>query len=266
MDGLILVPRSRYRHPRITTPTTPHPSNTHPSPTLKRNMATSAAAASNNAAGWHEVHTGRSICTGPAFHSRNSPNPVCNANQAERLRTTPTTAAVIAESAACRLLFFAQGFDKRRPDEDEEEARHEGDPGRDRGAEQGGGPRIERARVAISGDEADELQDHHQRARCRFGEGESVDHLARLHPGEILDRTLGDIGEHRIGSAERDHSRLTEEAAFTGDDVVGAEPPRREQYWRDPEDRQTSRSWQRRDCRDGAVCPACPRASMRSTR
>src|SRR5262245_10889161 len=86
-------------------------------PTLKRKIATAAAIESTSAHGSTLVSFGASnaspkLCTGTV--SRKTPGP---ANQTARLRTTPTIAAVIAESAAFRLLlsrsFSAKGAPKK---------------------------------------------------------------------------------------------------------------------------------------------------------
>ena len=54
---------------------------------------------------------------------------VCTANQTARLRTTPTTAAVIAESAALERLNAAKPLDERSAEENPKEARGECYPG-----------------------------------------------------------------------------------------------------------------------------------------
>src|ERR1043166_5620401 len=86
-------------------------------PTLKRKIATAAAIESTSAHGSTLVILGASNdspkpCTGTV-----SRNTAWTANQTARLRTTPTMAAVIAESAAFRLLlsrsFSANGAPKK---------------------------------------------------------------------------------------------------------------------------------------------------------
>src|SRR5262245_8950221 len=86
-------------------------------PTLKRKMATAAAIDSTNAQGSTLVIFGASNakpkpCTGTVSRKM-----ACTANQTARLRTTPTIAAVTAESAAFRLLlsrsFSANGAPKK---------------------------------------------------------------------------------------------------------------------------------------------------------
>ena len=52
---------------------------------------------------------------------------------------------------------------------------------------------------------------------------EAVEHLARLQPVIVLHRLLRDIGEHRVGAAERDHRHLAEEDRDLAEDVRGAE-------------------------------------------
>ncbi len=62
-------------------------------------------------------------------------------------------------------------------------------------------------------DEADERDDHDERTRRGFAEREAVDHLRRREPRERLDRALVDVGQHRIGAAERQQRGLGEEHA-----------------------------------------------------
>ena len=65
-------------------------------PTLKRNIATTAAAESRSAHGLTLVTTGASKANGPQATG--------GTNQIARFRTTPTTAAVIADSAPLKGL------------------------------------------------------------------------------------------------------------------------------------------------------------------
>ena len=69
----------------------------------------------------------------------------------------------------------------------------------------------------------DELQHHDQRAGRGFGHAEAVEHLAGLEPAVVLDRLLGDIGEHRVGAAERHHRHLAEEDGDLAEDVAAAQ-------------------------------------------
>jgi len=100
------------------------------------------------------------------------PEHVCSANQIDRLRITPTTAAVIADSAPASPLLPRNGFDERARQENPQEAGVNvtqvasnppsvpasiGDSGRDR----------------KRGHEADELQHHDQRPRRGLGHAEA---------------------------------------------------------------------------------------------
>ena len=138
-------------------------------------------------------------------------NSVCSANQIARLRITPTTAAVIADSAPASALLPRSVSMKGAPRKIQRKQGDEGDPGRQQSAERRRQHRRQRAGIAIGGHEADELQHHDQRARRGLGHAEAVEHLARLQPVIMLDRLLGDIGQHRIGAAERHHRHLAEE-------------------------------------------------------
>src|SRR5215210_9168428 len=68
-------------------------------PTLKRNIAITAATDSRSAHGLMLVRTGASKAKGPHATGRTSAKMVWIANQIARFRTTPTTAAVIADRA-----------------------------------------------------------------------------------------------------------------------------------------------------------------------
>src|SRR5262249_27227968 len=85
-------------------PIAEHAANVVIMPTLKRKMATIAAADSASAQGSTLAGTGSSklrpyFCTGVSSRKM-----LCKANQIARLSTTPTTAAVIAESAPLSAL------------------------------------------------------------------------------------------------------------------------------------------------------------------
>src|SRR6266404_9161985 len=73
-------------------------------PTLKRKIATIAATQSASAQGSTLVSTGLSKESPKACTGVTSRNTVCSANQIARLSTTPTTAAVMAESAPLSAL------------------------------------------------------------------------------------------------------------------------------------------------------------------
>src|SRR5215204_1073504 len=73
-------------------------------PALKRKIATVAATDSASAHRLTLASTGASNASGPARTATVSRNTVWTANQMARFRTTPTTAAVIADMAAFRAL------------------------------------------------------------------------------------------------------------------------------------------------------------------
>jgi hypothetical protein len=163
-----------------------------------------------------------------------------------RLRITPTTAAVIADSAAdSAKAVAAQPLDERRAEEDPQEAGREGHPGGEQAAERPGEHRRQPAGLAEGAHEADELGDHDQRPGRRLGHAEPVEHLARREPAIMLDRLLGDIGEHRIGAAERHHRHLREEEADLAEDIVRAEQGEQQRHRRQPEQQEDRRDAQR---------------------
>ena len=212
--------------PQTASPPPPrtNPPDTHSIPILRRKIAVAAAAASTKAARSRLVHTGMSNDS-PNERTGWSAGTACAiANQIDRFRITPTTAAVIADSAPASALVAAQRLDVGRAEEDPEEAGDEGDPGRQQSAKRGRQHRRQRAGIAIGGHEADELQHHDQRARRGLGHAEAVEHLARLQPVIMLDRLLGDIGQHRIGAAERHHRHLGEEQRDLAEHVGLPEP------------------------------------------
>ena len=63
-------------------------------------------------------------------------------------------------------------------------------------------------RLRPSADEADERDDHDERARRRFAERQAVDHLRGREPRVGLDGALVDIGQHRVRAAERQQRGL----------------------------------------------------------
>src|SRR5687767_14586343 len=76
------------------------PISVQPIPTLNFNVAINAAAPSNNAPGSSDAQTGTSSCKGPYVTASVRRKIVCTANQTDRFKITPTTAAVTHESAA----------------------------------------------------------------------------------------------------------------------------------------------------------------------
>jgi len=104
-------------------------------PTLKRKIAVAAAIESARAGTSTLEKTGASNakpnpCTGMVCL-----NSVCSANQIDRLRMTPTTAAVMAVSAPASDLLPRSFFDVRRAEEDPQEARRKRHPGGKQAAE-----------------------------------------------------------------------------------------------------------------------------------
>ena len=194
-------------------------------PTLNRNTARSAASVSASEArltlAEHRHVQRQAEHAAPRAPRRTA---TCSANQTARLRITPTTAAVIAASAADERLVAAQRLDEGRAEEDPQEARHEGHPGGEQAAQArrraagGSAPGI-----AEGAHEADELDHHDQRPRRGLGHAEAVQHLAGLEPAVGLDRLLRDVGEHGVGAAEGDHRHLREEDGDLAEDVAGAE-------------------------------------------
>ena len=150
-----------------------------------------------------------------------APNRACSANHTARFRMTPTTAAVIAESAAASAAAVAQPLDVGRAEEDPEEARHEGHPGGDERAEE------RRRRAAAARRDRARRRGRRRTARPgSAGRGSSRPCPARrasrpaVEPAEVLDRVLRHVGEHRVGAAEGDDGGLAEEEPSLDQDVV----------------------------------------------
>ena len=93
---------------------------------------------------------------------------------------TPTTAAVIAASAAAQPAVPAQPLDVGCAEEDPQKTGSEGDPGGDQRAEQRGPERRQRGPgLRQAPKETDELNDLDERTGRRlFGQPEAVEHLA----------------------------------------------------------------------------------------
>src|SRR5262245_24146329 len=96
-------------------PTAQHPARVGIIPTLKRNIATAAASDSASAQGSTLEIYGASKASGENRTGTTSRQTKCTANQIARLSTTPTTAAVIADSAAFRLLLLRKDSMKGAP-------------------------------------------------------------------------------------------------------------------------------------------------------
>jgi hypothetical protein len=117
----------------------------------------------------------------------------------------------------------SQRLDVRRTEKDPQKARHERDPHRDERADHACQHRRHPARVPVGAQEADELHDHDQGTGCGLRQPEPVEHLSGTEPSVGLDRTLRDVGQHRVGASERDDGGLREEQAFLDEDRLGAE-------------------------------------------
>jgi uncharacterized membrane protein len=96
-------------------------------------------------------------------------------------------------------------FDQRAAGQDEDEGRQEGEPGDQRGRHRAGQKQAVRTehRLDVAADEADKGHHHDQRPGRGFAQRQAVDHLGRRQPAVVADRPLIDIGQHRIGTAER---------------------------------------------------------------
>ena len=147
-------------------------------------------------------------------------NRTCSANQTARFRMTPTTAAVMAASAADQRPVAAQRLDEGRAEEDPQEAGHEGHPGREQPAER----RRPAAAAALPGSRKAPMKPTNCTTMIS-GPGvvsampEAVQHLARLQPAIGLDRLLRHVGQHRVGAAEGHHRHLGEEDGDLAEDV-----------------------------------------------
>ena len=59
--------------------------------------------------------------------------------------------------------------------------------------------------------EAHELKHHDQGSGCGLRHAKAVKHFSRFQPAIVLNRLLGDISQHGVGSAEGHHRHLGEE-------------------------------------------------------
>ena len=73
-------------------------------------------------------------------------------------------------------------------------------------------------------DEADELQQHDQRAGRGLGKGEAAHHLRMRKPAVGLDGLLRDIGQHGVGSAEGHERGFAKEEPLLRLRAAPAEP------------------------------------------
>ena len=92
--------------------------------------------------------------------------------------------------------------------------------------------------------EADELQNHDERAGRGFRETEAVHHLPWFQPMEMVDGVLRHVRQHRIRAAESDDRRFTEKNSFPKNRLVGSENDRGK-HDRRPPDRQSYRGCDR---------------------
>ena len=145
------------------------------------------------------------------------------ANQIARFSTTPTTAAVMADRAPCRAWLPRSTSMKGAPRKMNRKHGHEGHPGGEQAAERARHERRQRAGIAEGAHEAHELEHHDERAGRGLGHAEAVEHLAGLEPAVVLDRLLGDVGQHRVGAAEGHDRHGREEGGDLAEHVVGAE-------------------------------------------
>ena len=118
-----------------------------------------------------------------------------------------------------------------RAGEDPQEARCERRP-----QCHGGAGETERpAALAKRGEIADILRHENERAGCRLGEAEPVEHLARREPSIVLHHVLRHVGEHGIGAAECHHGELGEEPGDVDEDVLGSQHGCQRGERRDPD-------------------------------
>src|ERR1700730_5635574 len=155
---------------------------------------------------------------------------VCSANQIARLTTTPTTAAVIVESAALTALLSRRTSTNGAPRKIQ----------RKHGmkvTQVASNPPSVPASIGESAPgrhEAHELQDHDQRPRRRPRHPKPIEHLARFEPAVVLDCLLGDIREHRVGAAEGHHGHLAEEDGDLAEDVSAPQSEERRNHGKKP--------------------------------
>ena len=126
---------------------------------------------------------------------------------------TPTTAAVMPVSGAVN---FAVGrLDQGGAAEDEQERWQEGEKGGHTGPRDTREQRVVGAEdfLGRGADEPHEGHHHDERAGRGLAERQAVDHLTAGEPAVVLDRALVDIGQHRVGAAEREERCLGKERA-----------------------------------------------------
>ena len=193
-------------------------------PILKRKIATAAATAStSDGTSTEREHRHVDRRAQPMHRHACLANSTCSANQTARFRITPTTAAVMAPSAAPSALLARSASTKGAPKKIQ---RKQGvkvtqvvsRPPSVAASSGGSAPGL-----APGGEEAHELRHHDQRAGRGLGHAEPVQHLAGCHPVIVVDRLLGHVGQHGVGAAEGDHRHLAEEERDLGEDVVAAQ-------------------------------------------
>ncbi|MNF66517.1 hypothetical protein D3C84_483110 [compost metagenome] len=89
----------------------------------------------------------------------------------------------------------------------------------------------------VGADEADEGDDHDQRAWSGFSERQAVDHLRRRQPSVVTDCALVHIRQHRIGTAKGQQRRLGEEPGHLGQRAFPAEQGGERGHGQCPQDR-----------------------------
>ena len=89
------------------------------------------------------------------------------------------------------------------------------------------------------------MQHHDQRTGRGLGHAEPVEHLAGFEPVIVLDRLLGDIGQHRIGAPEGHERHLAEEHRDLTEHVGGAQGDEERDHGHEPEREPNRRCAQR---------------------
>ena len=101
--------------------------------------------------------------------------------------------------------------------------------------------------------EAHELKHHDERPGCGFRHTQTVQHLSGFQPPIMLDRLLGNISEHSVGTAKGHHRHLAEEDCDLTEDVWVPRVRRSDCYRNEPE-RQPNRSDAQEVAELGRVC------------
>jgi len=83
--------------------------------------------------------------------------------------------------------------------------------------------------VRPASEEADEGDNHDQRAGRGLAQRQAIHHLGGSQPVEVFDAALVDVGQYGVGAAESHQGRLGEEPAHLRQDPVDTEQPRQQQ-------------------------------------